>query len=300
VVKIALDPTPLHHSHSLLELPAKVRELGYDHLQLTPHADFLPFHRHPKADDDLVDAFAAACRDADVQIASVLPVLRWSGPDEEARRAAVKQWKRVIDITLRLGVTTINTEFSGRPERQEESERQFYWSMEELLPIIEREGLRLLIDPHPDDFVEDGHEALRVIRGLNTKSVGLAYVACHTFHYGGDMAGIMAAAGQGLGLVHIADTYDHRRSHGLRYISNPPGNAARVHQHSAIGNGDVDWDAFFGGLAGLGFFDREDTVAVSSVFGEDEDVDEVSRYQLREIRDRIARASGPGTEGSRA
>jgi myo-inositol catabolism protein IolH len=290
MVKIALDPTPLHHSHSLLEIPAKVRELGYDHLQLTPHADFIPFFRHPKADDDLVDAFAAACRDADVQIASVLPVLRWSGPDEESRRAAVTQWKRVIEITARLGVGVVNTEFSGRPELQEESERQFYWSMEELLPIIEREGIQVFIDPHPDDFVEDGLEALRVIRGLNSSNVGLAYVACHTFHYGGNTAEIMAAAGQSLGLVHIADTFDHHRSHGLRYITNPPGNAARVHQHLKIGDGDVDWDGFFGGLGQLGFFDRDDTVAVSSVFAEDEDVDAVSRYQREQILSRIASA----------
>ena len=50
-------------------------------------------------------------------IASVLPVLRWSGPDEDAREAAVRNWKRVIQITVDLGVNVINTEFSGRPEK---------------------------------------------------------------------------------------------------------------------------------------------------------------------------------------
>lgn len=290
MVKIALDPTPFHHDYSLLELPQKVRDLGYDYLQLTPHKDFLPFFRHPKADDDLVDAFAAACANAGVQVASVLPVLRWSSPVEAERLAAVKQWKRVIDITARLGVDLINTEFSGRPELQEESERAFYESMEELLPLFEREGIRVLIDPHPDDFVEDGLEAVRVIRGLNSKQVGFAFVACHTFHYGDQTPAIFEAAGQSIGLVHIADTFDHHRSHGLRYITNPPGNAVRVHQHLPIGGGDVDFGEFFGGLKGLGFFDRDDTVAVSSVFADDENADEVSRYQLAEIRSRIASA----------
>lgn len=288
MVKIALDPTPFHHDYSLLELPQKVRDLGYDYLQLTPHKDFLPFFRHPKADDDLVDAFAAACTSAGVQVASVLPVLRWSSPVEAERLAAVKQWKRVIDITARLGVDLINTEFSGRPELQEESERAFYESMEELLPLFEREGIRVLIDPHPDDFVEDGLEAVRVIRGLNSKQVGFAFVACHTFHYGDQTPAIFEAAGQSIGLVHIADTFDHHRSHGLRYITNPPGNAVRVHQHLPIGGGDVNFGEFFGGLKGLGFFDRDDTVAVSSVFADDENADEVSRYQLAEIRSRIA------------
>ena len=281
--KIALDPTPFHHDLGLLEFPRKVADLGYEYLQLTPHRDFIPFHRHPKADDDLVDAFAAACADAGVQVASVLPVLRWSGPDRETRETAVKQWKRVIEITKRLGVDTINTEFSGRPERAEDSEAQFYWAMEELLPIIEDADLRVLIDPHPDDFVEDGLEALRVIRGLNSKNIGFVYVACHTFHYGGDMDAVIDAAGDSLQLIHVADAYDHRRSHGLRYITNPPGNPVRVHQHLPVGQGDVDFDAFWRALDRVGFSGRDDTVAVSSVFAEDENADAVSRFQLDQI-----------------
>jgi myo-inositol catabolism protein IolH len=288
VVTIALDPTPYHSELGLLEFPRKAAELGYEYLQLTPHRDFIPFFRHPKADDELVDALAAACRDAGVGIASVLPVLRWSGPDRETRETAVKQWKRVIEITKRLGVDTINTEFSGRPERAEESEAQFYWAMEELLPIIEDADLRVLIDPHPDDFVEDGLEALRVIRGLNSKHIGFVYVACHTFHYGGDMDAIMDAAGDSLQLVHVADTFDHHRSHGLRYITNPPGNTVRVHQHLPVGRGDVDFAAFWAGLDRIGFSSRDDTVAVSSVFAEDEDADAVSRYQLDQIRAGLA------------
>jgi myo-inositol catabolism protein IolH len=283
VPKIALDPTPFHHDLGLLEFPRKVADLGYEYLQLTPHKDFIPFHRHPKADDDLVDAFAAACVDAGVQVASVLPVLRWSGPDRETRETAVKQWKRVIEITERLGVDTINTEFSGRPERAEESEAQFYWAMEELLPIIEDADLRVLIDPHPDDFVEDGLEALRVIRGLNSKNIGFVYVACHTFHYGGNMDAVIDAAGDSLQLIHVADAYDHRRSHGLRYITNPPGNPVRVHQHLPVGQGDVDFDAFWRALDRVGFSGRDDTVAVSSVFAEDENADAVSRFQFDQI-----------------
>ena len=92
--------------------------------------------------------------------------------------------KRAIQITVELGVDTIGTEFNGRPERAEESERAFFRSMEELLPIIEKEGINVFIDPHPDDFVENGLAAWRVIRGINSKNFGMAYVASHTFHMG--------------------------------------------------------------------------------------------------------------------
>jgi len=286
-VKIALDPTPFHHSHSLLEFPRLAADLGYEWLQLTPHADFIPFHNHPKADDELVQSFKKACTDAGVGVASVLPVLRWSGPDEDAREAAVRYWKRAIQITVELGVDTMNTEFSGRPEKPEESERAFYRSMEELVPIIESEGIRVLIDPHPDDFVEDGLAALRVIRGINSKNFGFVYVASHTFHYGNNPLEIMRAAGDRLGLVHVSDSMDHHASHGLRYITNPPGNAVRVHQHLKMGDGDVNWPEFFGGLKEIGFLDRPDAVMVSSVFAEDETAAETAIYQRELMTDSI-------------
>ncbi|MFW0792262.1 sugar phosphate isomerase/epimerase family protein [Gordonia sp. CPCC 205515] len=290
-MKVALDPTPFHHDYSLLELPKVVADLGYEYLQLTPHVDMIPFFNHPKADDDLVAKFRKACSDAGVGIASVLPVLRWSGPDEDAREAAVRYWKRAIQITVDLGVNVMNTEFSGRPEKAEESERAFYRSMEELVPIIEREGIDVRIDPHPDDFCEDGLAAIRMIRGINSKNFGLVYVACHSFHMGGNMAEIMTTAGDLLRLVHVADTMDHHASHGLRYITNPPGNAVRVHQHLKIGDGDVNWDEFFSTLGDIGFYDRDDTVMVSSVFAENENATEVSRYQLATMNEYVKKYS---------
>jgi len=288
-VKIAQDPTPFHHDHALLDFPRVVADLGYEWIQLTPHPDLIPFFRHPRADDQLLKDLKSACADAGVGIASVLPVQRWSSPEEWARDAAVRNWKRIIEITVDLGCSVIGTEFSGRPERAEESEAAFYRSMEELLPIIEREGIDLLIDPHPDDFVEDGLEAIRVIRGLNSKNVGMVFVACHSFHMGHPMREVIRAGKDLIRLVHVADTMDHHASHGLRYITNPPGNATRVHQHLQIGDGDVDWDDFFGGLAEIGFYDRDNTVMCNSVFAEDERSGDMARYQLDTMKDYVTR-----------
>ena len=287
MVRIALDPTPYHHDHSLLEFPDIAARLGYEHLQLTPHVDFAPFFRYPKADDDLVARFKKAAADAGVGIPAILPVQRISSPDEQQRQAAVRNFRRVIQLAVQLGTPVINTEFSGRPERAEESEDAFYRSMEELLPVVEDEGLQLNFDPHPDDFVEDGLEAWRVLRGLNSRSIGFVYVASHTFHYGDRAATLLPEIGDRLGVVYAADTFDHHRSHGLRYISNPPGNAARVHQHLRIGDGDVDWEQLFGTLRSIGYLDRKDALLVSNVFAEDETADEVSRYQLDRLRDLV-------------
>ncbi|MDI6943482.1 sugar phosphate isomerase/epimerase [Microbacterium barkeri] len=287
MVRIALDPTPFHDGHALLEFPDIAARLGYTHLQLTPHADFSPFFRYPKADDGLVAKLKKAARDAGVSIPAILPVQRISWPDEPQRQAAVRNFRRIIQLAVELEVPVINTEFSGRPERQEDSEAAFYTSMEELVPIIEREGIRLNVDPHPDDFVEDGLEGWRVLRGLNSSAVGFVYVASHTFHYGDRATTLLPEIGDRVGAVYTADTFDHTRSHGLRYITNPPGNAVRVHQHLKIGDGDVNWDELFTTLREIGYLDRDDALIVSNVFAEDENRDEVSRYQLEKLRELI-------------
>ena len=284
MVKIALDPTPYHHDHALLEFPEVAARLGFDSLHLTPHADFSPFFRYPKADDALVAELKKKTADAGITIPALLPVQRISWPDEPQREAAVRNFRRVIELAVELGVRVINTEFSGRPERSEESESAFYRSMEELLPVIEREGMQLNFDPHPDDFVEDGLEGWRVIRGLNSPNVGFVYVASHTFHYGDRVQSLLPEIGGRLGAVYAADSFDHHRSHGLRYISNPPGNTSRVHQHLKIGDGDVNWAELFETLSVVGYLDRDDALIVSNVFAEDERADEVSRFQLDRIR----------------
>jgi len=291
MVKIALDPTPYHHDAALLDFPDIAARLGYEHLALTPHADFGPFFRYPKADDALVAALRRRLVDAGVTISGLLPVQRISWPDEPQREAGVRNFRRIIELAVELDVRSINSEFSGRPERSEDSEAAFYRSMEVLLPLVEREGIQLNFDPHPDDFVEDGLEAWRVLRGLNSASIGFVYVGSHTFHYGDRAASLIPELGDRLATVYTADTFDHRRSHGLRYISNPPGNTSRVHQHLRIGEGDVDWSELFGLLASSGFLDREDAVIVSNVFAEDETADETSIAQLAAIRELIASAT---------
>ena len=260
---------------SVYELPDIVARCGYDWMELSPKADFVPFFRYPRVDDAGVRRLKKVAADAGVGIASVLPVQRWSGPDEDQRQAAVRSWKRIIQITVDLGVEIINSEFNGRPEAPETAEAMFLKSLDELLPIIEREGLQLIIEPHPDDFIEDGLEAVNLLRGLNQDWIGFLYCTPHAFHQGHPAGQVIAAAGDKVRYVHLADAWDHTTSSGLRYISNPPGNTARVHQHMEMGRGEVDYDAVFAALAQAGF----DGVLSSCVFGWEEDAWGVSERQ---------------------
>ena len=71
--------------------------------------------------------------------------------------------------------------------------------------MFEREGMQLRLEPHPDDFVEDGKVAVDMVRGIDSPLVSFLYCAPHTFHMGGDMTGIMEYAGR------PADPPAHRR-----------------------------------------------------------------------------------------
>jgi myo-inositol catabolism protein IolH len=115
------------------QLPALVADLGYEYIELSPRDDFTPFFLHPRADDATVRAFKKALDGAGVKIAAHLPLYRWSGPDEDERQAAVRYWKRAIQITVDLDCNVMNSEFNGRPEAASVSEGKFWKSMEELL-----------------------------------------------------------------------------------------------------------------------------------------------------------------------
>jgi myo-inositol catabolism protein IolH len=122
-----------------------------------------------------------------------------------------------------------------------------------------------------------------MVRGIDSPLVSFLYCAPHTFHMSGDITGVMEYAGELLTHVHVADSFDHRASSGLRYIVNPPGSTARVHQHLDIGQGEVDWDEFFGTLGRMKF----DGVMTVCVFAWEERARESSRYMRETIEKRV-------------
>ncbi|GAB2758979.1 sugar phosphate isomerase/epimerase family protein [Streptomyces bullii] len=288
-MKIALDPY-MFRALPLDEMVRTVAELGYEYIELSPRDDFMPFFLHPRADDERVAEFKRALRTHGVQLSSVLPLYKWSSPDETERQAAIRYWKRMIEITVELECPLMNSEFNGRPERAAESEAAFWRSMEELLPVFEREGIALNLEAHPDDFCEENTPAVDLVRAINKPWVNYLYCAPHTFHLSGpsqvgaDIAAMMRYAGDKLKHVHIADSFNHKGSSGLRYILNPPGTPARIHQHLDIGQGEVDWDAFFGTLRELDF----DGVATACVFAWEERARESSAFMLDRIRKELA------------
>lgn len=282
MTRIALDPYMLRHL-PFAEVCRTAADIGYRYLELSPRDDVLPFFTHPRADRETMRRMRTTLKDTGMDVASVLPLYRWSSPDEDERQAAVRYWKRAIALTVELGCDTMNSELNGRPEAAARSEAQLWRSLEELLPVIEREGIGLNLEAHPDDFIEENLPAVRFVQAIDSPSVGYVYCAPHTFHLSGargaDVATMIRESAPILRQVHVADSFDHRASSGLRYILNPPGTAARIHQHLDAGEGEVDFEAFFATLREIGF----DGIATACVFAWEERAVESSRFMLERI-----------------
>ncbi|WP_114853112.1 sugar phosphate isomerase/epimerase [Brachybacterium sp. YJGR34] len=280
MVKILLDPSMYHPQLSVAEELHKARELGYDYLELSPRADVHEWHHHPKVDRHMIAEIRRAMKDTGVRIWSLNPVFDWACPDEQERQAQVRNWRRLLEIADALEVPLIATEFSGDPQRPRQSEHQFYRSIEELIPTFETYGLECTIEAHPYDFVEENDRAVQIIRGVDRDWLNYEFCFPHAFHLGQgarDVREMMDYAGDRLRHLHIADVFDHTANVGNRYIVNPPGVDARVHQHNEIGHGEIDWDAAFTWLR-----EREyDGTMSVCVFGWEEQADAIN-VRMRE------------------
>ncbi|BAB06029.1 sugar phosphate isomerase/epimerase [Halalkalibacterium halodurans] len=284
-MKIALDPYMYRHL-PIPKMVDKVAELGYNYIELSPRDDFMPFYKYPRVDKARIKEFKKALSDTGVQLSSLLPMQHWAGPDEEDREAAVRNWKRVIEIAVEMDVQVLNTEFTGHNDKPYKCEQMFMRSMEELIPLFEKEGLEIHIQAHPFDFIERNNDAVDLIRGFDKDWLGYFYAVPHTFFYDdgkGDIAAMLDYAGDKLKHINIADTYNHKASSCLRYVVNPPGVHATVHQHLDIGKGDIDWDVLFSKLRELKF----DGIVTAAVFGEEHRADESSRFMLKRITEEL-------------
>jgi myo-inositol catabolism protein IolH len=285
-MKIALDPYMLR-GLPMTEMVRTVADIGYSYIELSPREEFMPFFLHPRADDDKVAELRTVLRETGVQLSSILPLYKWSSTDEDERQAAVRYWRRMIEVAVELDVRTMNSEFNGRPEHAAQSEAAFWRSLDELLPIFEREGIALNLEAHPDDFCELNNPAVDLVRAINKPWVNYLYCAPHTFHLSdgaGNIADMMRYAGDKLTHLHIADSFNHKGSSGLRYILNPPGIPARIHQHLDIGQGEVNWNEFFGTLRELHF----DGIATICVFAWEERAIESSTHMLERVTKELA------------
>lgn len=295
-MKHTLDPHMIRHL-SLEDTVRKTAELGYDHIEMSPRPDFFSWWTRPKLYPDRIASFKAALRENNVGLASIQPMYRWASPYQDEWETAIDNWKRAIEFAVELECPLFVSEFGrgGSPNRSlndrsglhrpETCEGAFFRAMDILVPILEREGIKLSLEAHPEDWLEEIAPAVDIIKTINSPMVRASFIAPHTFFYGPDMVANLRATEGLLEHVRLADTYDHNKSSQLRYIVNPPESKVRVHQHLDYGQGEIDWDLFFSTLADMKF----DGVLSNCVFAWEDRAEDSARFMLDETKRYVAK-----------
>jgi myo-inositol catabolism protein IolH len=253
-------------------------------VELSPNEEFHFWHRYPKADDEFVAELNEAQRKSGIKVATLNPVFNWSSVDERERANQVRNWRRLLVLADQIDCREITSEFSGDPNTPKECEQSWYRSIEELAPDFEKYGIRLNMEAHPYDFVETHDEAYRVIRGANLGWIGYEFCCPHVFHLSegaGDVERMIRSSAPKLREVHVADALNHAANDGNRYIVNPPGVDARVHQHAEIGKGEVPFERVFETLREINF----DGLFSVCIFGWHEVADEANRRVLARLKE---------------
>ena len=279
-MRIALDPAMLNARPIETALHAAA-EAGYAYVELGNRDDLIGAFKPVAAEPSTLTRVREAAAAGGVEIASVAVIQAWSSPDEDARLRAVSWWRDGIAAAVELGCKRVNTELSGDPGRPAECRAAFLRSIEALLPVLDREGVDVVAEPHPGDFIETTAGAIELMRMVG--SARLRYLHCvpHTFYLGGTVTDQIETARGWFDHLHIADTFRPGRT-----ILNPPRPSARIHQHFDIGRGEVPWEEVASALGRVGF----DGMATIQVFAWDERAEASFRFN----RDAIERLlAGP-------
>jgi myo-inositol catabolism protein IolH len=291
-MKIAFDPDVIRQKqaakgeYSIKDMVYKIADMGYKYIEQSPHPQILPFYKYPKANKSIIKEYKDALKDTGLEISSLIAMYYWAGPDEERRKAAMRKWKRAIEIAVELNVDVINAELTcTHPNSPVVSEEKLYKSIYELLPILEKEGIRIELQAHPYDFVETNNETVDIVKSFDSDYVKYVYSVAHTFFYDdgkGDVESMLDYAGDSLSHVLLGDTYNHTIH--THYIQNPPDAKSTVHQHLGLGEGEVDFDALFAKLREMKFAESDENIITTCLFGFPEKLDQQGPETLERIK----------------
>ncbi len=238
------DPLPLAITNYgflyRLELPEALREIshgGYELVELSGCAPQLDLSAlGPEARRELkrtLDRNGLRCM-------SLNPVeMNPISLNGDLHEAAYRQYRAAIELAAELEAETI-VMLAGRrnpltPMPEGQARRLLAAQLERLLPVAQKLGVTLTLEPVPYGFLETGGEVASYIRELGADGLGITLDCANSFFVGVDPADDLRATGELLSLVHISDSSRTRWG------------------HTRIGQGEIDFAAFADALREIAY-----------------------------------------------
>ena len=162
----------------------------------------------------------------------------WIEPDKQQREIRIRHTRDCLRVAQRLGCANISVPPGGplagipRPE----AERRFYAGLEQVLPLAEELGVKLLVEPEPGLMIETTPQFQAFMKGIRSPAVGINFDIGHFFCAGEDPQEAFEVLFEWVGHVHLEDIAP-----------------TRVHQHLIAGQGAIPLKAVLTRMRELGY-----------------------------------------------
>ena len=162
----------------------------------------------------------------------------WIEKDQRYRQKRIEHTKNCIDLAKQLGATTVSTEPGGPPSgvSREEELDIFEQGLKEVLPIAEKNEIKILIEPEPGLSIENSSQFLEFISRFSSDYIGLNFDVGHFFCVDEDPADLIISLKEHIKHVHLEDIAE-----------------SREHQHLVPGTGAIDFSRIFNALSEINY-----------------------------------------------
>jgi len=154
----------------------------------------------------------------------------WIEPEKKRRDIRIRHTIECLKMADELGCGNISVPPGGPLNNMTRNEATslFHKGLEEVLPLAETLGVKILVEPEPDLMMENTADFKMFMKDVESSALGLNFDIGHFFCAGEDPVGAFQELFGWIGHVHLEDIA-----------------ADRVHQHLIAGHGTINFLAIF-------------------------------------------------------
>lgn len=162
----------------------------------------------------------------------------WIEPDKARRDIRVRHTLDCLKTANELGCKNISVPPGGPLDSisRNAALSLFHQGLEQVIPLAEELGVKILVEPEPDLLMENTPESKSFVRDVRSSSVGLNFDIGHFFCAGEDPSAAFEELFEWVGHVHVEDI-----------------TASRVHNHLIAGHGAIRFLDIFKTMARLDY-----------------------------------------------
>ncbi|MEX0764787.1 MAG: sugar phosphate isomerase/epimerase family protein [Nitrosopumilaceae archaeon] len=157
----------------------------------------------------------------------------WIEKDPEYRQQRINHTIQCLELARCLGAKTVSTEpggpLHGMPRKN--ALEIFQLGLDEVLPVAQKNKVKLLIEPEPGLLIENSSQFLKFISQFNTKYLGLNFDIGHFYCVKEDPSKLIKLLKDYISHIHLEDISENR-----------------IHRHLIPGKGAIDFATVFTAL----------------------------------------------------